>query len=49
MTKKKFSRLLKWGGVGLALLIIFTYAGLTIVAYRLKPVAKAKAIELLEK
>ena len=49
MIKKKFRRLLKWGGVGLALLIIFTYAGLTIVAYRLKPVAKAKAIELLEK
>jgi hypothetical protein len=36
-------------GFAFALLIVLTYAGLTIVAYRLKPVARAKAVELLEK
>ena len=49
MDRKKLYRLLKWVGVGLALLIVLTYAGLTLVAYRFKPVARAKAVELLEK
>jgi hypothetical protein len=42
-------RWLKRLGLALALLFVVTLAGVTIVAYRLNPIARAKAVELLEK